>query len=60
MLQSETAKRMFSRINDSTTHEPDYYAEEPVAVGDAGSTSHLSVLAANGDAVSVTSTINTL
>lgn len=58
----ETARKMFSRITDNTTHEPDYYAEEPLvgtAVRDQG-TSHLSVLAANGDAVAVTSTINTL
>lgn len=62
MLKPATSEKMFSRISDSTTHDTGYYAEEP-PVGTANrkqGTSHLSVLAANGDAVAVTSTINTL
>ena len=62
MLNPGTAESMFSRINDSTTHEPDYYMEPVLTrrtAHDHG-TSHLSVLAENGDAVALTSTINNL
>ena len=62
MLRIDTARDMFLNITDDITHEPDYYTREtprrtPVETMD---TSHLSVLAENGDAVSVTTTINTL
>ena len=47
-----------AKINDSSTcNEPMCYGGDFVAPTDAG-TSHTSVLAPNGDAVSVTSTVN--
>ena len=60
MLNVSTAESMFSRIDDNQTHDPDYYMEpflSRVAAHDHG-TAHLSVLDENGDAVSLTSTIN--
>ena len=60
MLLSTTAEDMRSRIQDNTTHDPSYYREPMVfsyVPSDIG-TSHLSVLAPNGDAVSATSTVN--
>ena len=60
MLNVSTAENMFSRIDDNQTHDPDYYMDPllpGVAAHDRG-TSHLSVLDENGDAVSLTSTIN--
>ena len=61
MLNNETAKAMFSKISDSTTREPDYYTQPLLlsrkAAHDHG-TSHLSLIAPNGDAVSTTNTIN--
>ena len=60
MLDPTTAENMFHRIDDNRTHEPDYYME-PLLTGAAAhdhGTSHLSVLAENGDAVALTSTIN--
>ena len=59
MLMSSTADEMRARIQDNTTHNPDYYIEPEVfdILSDYG-TSHLCVLAPNGDAVAATSTIN--
>lgn len=62
MLDLNTAKEMFSRITDDMTHNQDYYMWPSKYTGgdtahDHG-TSHLSVLAENGDAVACTSTIN--
>lgn len=46
------------KIDDKRTHnEPGYYGEHFAVPGDHG-TAHISVLAPNGDAVSVTGTIN--
>ena len=59
MLKNSTADFMRSRIQDNTTHDPKYYLK-PMVFGiqsDYG-TSHLCVLAPNGDAVAATSTIN--
>ena len=60
MLNMSTAESMFSRIDDNQTHDPDYYLEPvlPVVAAHDHGTSHLSVLDENGDAVSLTSTIN--
>ena len=47
-----------SQINDSSTvNDPSFYGGSFFGPNDAG-TSHTSILAPNGDAVSVTSTIN--
>ena len=47
-----------AKINEtSTSNDPNFYGGDFVAPTDAG-TSHTSVVAPNGDAVSVTSTIN--
>lgn len=59
MLNSSTADYMRSRIKDNTTHNSSYYMDPMVfrILSDYG-TSHLCVLAPNGDAVAATSTIN--
>ena len=57
---TKTSSSIFAKakINDSSTvNDPHYYGGDFVAPTDAG-TSHTSVLAPNGDAVSVTSTVN--
>ena len=59
MLSKNTASDMKSRITDSTTHEPQYYVYPLIASAPAlHGTSHLCVLAENGDAVAATSTVN--
>ena len=45
------------KITDDETHNISYYGAEMVPPTDKGTT-HLSIYAANGDAVSLTSTIN--
>lgn len=60
MLNNETAETMRSLIDDNTTHEIDYYLMHmpkynPISHG----TSHLSIVDEKGNAVAVTSTINT-
>ncbi|GFW77524.1 glutathione hydrolase 1 proenzyme [Trichonephila clavipes] len=58
-LQSkEYAKSVWEQISDDTTFPSSYYKPDMETSFDHG-TSHVSVLAANGDAVSVTSTVNT-
>ncbi len=48
----------FKRINDSfTVNNASYYGGDFLGPADSG-TAHISILAPNGDAVSVTSTIN--
>lgn len=61
MLDLNVAKEMFSRITDDITHDQDYYMQPfdfPATTARGHGTSHLSVLAENGDAVAATSTIN--
>lgn len=65
-IASQTVKEMMStkladdirrQITDTRTHVQDYYGSRyhvPIKTG----TTHLAVLAANGDAVSLTSTVN--
>ena len=58
MLNESTADKMRSRITDNFTHDSPYYMEEKGLSPQSHGTTHLVVLAENGDAVSVTSTIN--
>ena len=64
LLDEDTADRARSLINDSTTYLPGYYylfnTSEMYYARPAKGTSHLSVLAENGDSVAVTTTINFL
>ena len=56
----EWAQHAFDLIDDtSTSNDYEFYGAHFYAVEDKG-TAHLSVIAPNGDAVSSTSTINTL
>ncbi|XP_078681643.1 glutathione hydrolase 1 proenzyme-like [Branchiostoma floridae x Branchiostoma belcheri] len=57
MTSDDYAESLRLRITDSTTHGYRYYGPSFVLPEDGG-TSHVSVLAPNGDAVSVTSTVN--
>ncbi|XP_069122923.1 glutathione hydrolase 1 proenzyme-like [Argopecten irradians] len=57
MTSDDLATYIRSRIDDNKTHDAKYYHPTVHGVTDSG-TSHLSVLAPNGDAVSVTSTDN--
>ena len=58
MMSPESSIDARLHINDSSTvNDPRFYGASFLPPTDAG-TSHTSVLAPNGDAVSVTSTIN--
>ncbi|XP_028396724.1 glutathione hydrolase 1 proenzyme-like [Dendronephthya gigantea] len=57
VLDVEFNKKLFKNITDDSTHNISYYSGEEY-IKDEGSTSHLSVVAPNGDAVSVTASIN--
>ena len=61
MLNTSEASRIRSLITDSTTHNISYYElpEFFSPLSNSG-TSHATVLASNGDAVSTTGTINDL
>ena len=50
-------KELYKKIWDNMTHNASYYGGYKF-VRDEGSTSHLSVVAPNGDTVSVTGSIN--
>ncbi len=58
MLSQDTIKHIRSRITDDRTHDPLYYEPDYTHSPPDGGTSHISVLAPDGGAVSVTSTIN--
>ena len=57
MLNQTTGDRLRHKIWDNMTHDNVSYYTESFSDADYGTT-HLAVLAPNGDAVSVTSTIN--
>ena len=59
MMEPSTADEMRSRISDNTTHDPSYYMSRKRYNPPSHGTSHLSVYAANGDAVAATHSINT-
>lgn len=58
MLDDKTADIMRSRLTDNTTHDPEYYTDNELYIENSHGTTHLVVQSENGDAVSVTSTIN--
>lgn len=61
MVNISTAARVRSLITDNSTHDVPYYElPELFSPVPLTGTSHLSVLAENGDAVSTTGTINDL
>lgn len=58
MTSDEFARQTYLKINDTfTVNDPNYYGGDFWNPNDSG-TSHTSILAPNGDAVSVTSTVN--
>ncbi|XP_031570431.1 glutathione hydrolase 1 proenzyme-like [Actinia tenebrosa] len=59
MTSPAYAEALRRLIWNNRTHNFTYYGEETL-IGNDGGTSHLSILAANGDAVSVTSSVNYL
>ncbi|CAD5122694.1 DgyrCDS11104 [Dimorphilus gyrociliatus] len=57
MLSESTIKRILSKIDMNRTHDVPYY--EPAGeISETHGTTHVAVISPNGDAVSVTSTIN--
>lgn len=61
MLNPETAKFMHSLITDATTHDVEYYLQsKPTYNAQSHGTTHLSIIDEDGNAVAITSTINTL
>ena len=59
MMDPSTADEMRSLITDNTTHDADYYTKDILYNPPSHGTAHLSVYAGNGDAVSVTHSLNT-
>lgn len=58
MISPEFANQIRQQINDNgTSTDPKHYGGEFNIVNDKG-TSHISIIAPNGDAISVTSSIN--
>lgn len=58
MISEEFAANLRRKIDLTKTHDIEYYANATEAAHDEG-TAHVSVLSPEGDAVSVTSTVNT-
>lgn len=58
MMSTKLADELRYLITDNETHEPGYYGNPRYHVPIKTGTTHLAVLAANGDAVSLTSTVN--
>ena len=59
MMDPSTADEMRSLITDNTTRDADYYTKDILYNPPSHGTAHLSVYAGNGDAVSVTHSLNT-
>lgn len=57
LIKLEYAEQVRKKIDDTKTHEVQYYGNTSTLPDDHG-TAHMSILAPNGDAISVTSTIN--
>lgn len=57
VLDVKYNKGLYEKICDNSTHNASYYGGYQ-SVEDKGSTSHLSVIAPNGDTVSVTGSVN--
>ena len=57
MTSDSYADSIRSRITDNTTHDVEYYEPDFEFVEDSG-TAHASIIAADGSAVAITSTIN--
>ena len=51
--------KLFTLINDTTTFEESYYNPAWLSSKTGSGTAHISIVAPNGDAVALTSTINT-
>ncbi len=59
MTKLEKADELLARITDAKTHELQYYGSIFSEGNDVG-TAHISLVSPDGDAVSFTSTINTM
>ena len=59
MTSESWALSAYSRINDSyTVNDPSFYGADYYEPAKDHGTAHMAILAPNGDAVSVTSTVN--
>lgn len=58
MLDPAFNANLRKKIDDNRSFPPSYYGGNFLGTTKSAGTSHMSVLAPNGDAVSVTSTVN--
>ena len=60
MLDPSVTGTLMEQIDDNATFDPDHYidSDAPLRAAHDRGTSHLSVLADNGDAVALTSSVN--
>ncbi|XP_072048477.1 glutathione hydrolase 1 proenzyme-like [Amphiura filiformis] len=58
MLSEDAAETTRSRITDDVTHEPEYYSDTEFTFNEDSGTTHVSVLDAEGNALALTSSIN--